>query len=214
MIAPLTRDARGYESQFSTNHLGHFQLTARLFPALRQANGARVVCVSSAGHRLSDIHFEDPNYYHRPYEKWPAYGQSKTANVLFALALDTLGKNVGVRAFSLHPGAIFTPLLRFMAHEDYGVVGALNEQGEIKTTAEAGFKTPEQGAATAVWCATIPQLEGRGGVYCEDCDIATLMIEKDALHGVMPWAVDAESAHKLWKLSEQLTGVTFNPDES
>lgn len=104
MATPLQRDTRGFEAQFATNHLGHFQLTARLWPALREANGARVVSVSSLGHRLSPVHFDDPQFEHRPYDKWLAYGQSKTANALFAVALDRRGKAEGVRAFSVHPG--------------------------------------------------------------------------------------------------------------
>src|SRR6516165_3582941 len=113
MANPLTRDARGYESQFATNHLGHFQLTARLWPALRQATGARVVSLSSVGHRRAPVDFEDPNFEHREYDRWVAYGQSKTANALFAVGLDTIGEPYGIRAFSVHPGGVITDLLRY-----------------------------------------------------------------------------------------------------
>ncbi|NWA45188.1 SDR family NAD(P)-dependent oxidoreductase [Pseudomonas reactans] len=209
MAPPLHRDARGNEWQFSTNHLGHYQLTARLLPALKNANGARVVCVSSRGHRFAGVDFADPNFNQRPYDKWLAYGQSKTANVLFALQLDKLGEAHNIRAFSLHPGAIFTALTRHMEKSDYQRVGALNENGEVKTTEEAGFKTVEQGAATSVWCATHPSLAGKGGVYCDDADIAPLAAEDGAEIGVSSWAIDPEAAKRLWQLSEKLTGVRY-----
>lgn len=209
MAAPLQRDSRGYESQFSTNHLGHFQLTARLWPALRRAEGARVVSVSSLGHRLSPVDFDDPNFMQRPYDKWIAYGQSKTANALFAVAADHFGAPEGIRAFSLHPGAIFTPLTRHLNISDYQRVGAADANGNILSTEQAGFKTVEQGAATLVWCAISQQLEGLGGVYCEDCDIAKLADASTERAGVRPWAVDRALALRLWTLSEQLTGVSL-----
>jgi NAD(P)-dependent dehydrogenase (short-subunit alcohol dehydrogenase family) len=209
MAAPLRRDSRGYESQFSTNHLGHFQLTARLWPALLRANGARVVSVSSLGHRLSPVDFDDPNFDRRPYDKWIAYGQSKTANALFAVGADGLGEAEGIRAFSLHPGSIFTPLSRHLDIDDYRRVGAADADGNLLSTEQAGFKTVEQGAATLVWCATSHQLDGMGGVYCEDCDIAPLAVSENEKAGVRPWAVDPELARRLWTMSEQLTGVRF-----
>jgi NAD(P)-dependent dehydrogenase (short-subunit alcohol dehydrogenase family) len=209
MAAPLRRDSRGYESQFSTNHLGHFQLTARLWPALLRANGARVVSVSSLGHRLSPVDFDDPNFDRRPYDKWIAYGQSKTANALFAVGADGLGEAEGIRAFSLHPGSIFTPLSRHLDIDDYRRVGAADADGNLLSTEQAGFKTVEQGATTLVWCATSHQLDGMGGVYCEDCDIAPLAVSENEKAGVRPWAVDPELARRLWTMSEQLTGVRF-----
>ncbi|NKJ45584.1 oxidoreductase [Burkholderia sp. SG-MS1] len=209
MAAPLRRDSRGYESQFSTNHLGHFQLTARLWPALLRANGARVVSVSSLGHRLSAVDFDDPNFERRPYDKWIAYGQSKTANALFAVGVDRLGKAENIRAFSLHPGSIFTPLSRHLDIEDYRRVGAADAEGNLLSTEQAGFKTVEQGAATLVWCAVSHQLDGMGGVYCEDCDIAPLAMSESDKGGVRSWAVDPELALHLWTVSEQLTGTHF-----
>ncbi len=210
MLPELTRDARGYEVQFAANHLGHFQLTARLWPALAAAKGARVVAVSSRGHRRASVDFADPNYDHRPYEKREAYGQSKTANVLFAVALDARGQRHGVRAFALHPGAIPTELSRHLTEDD---LAAFKLKRRADGTYEIGdptmFKTVEQGAATSVWCATHPQLDGIGGVYCEDCDIATLGTEADTLRGVAPYAIDPDGAERLWTLSEQLTGVRF-----
>jgi NAD(P)-dependent dehydrogenase (short-subunit alcohol dehydrogenase family) len=170
MATPLARDSRGYESQFSANHLGHFQLTARLWPALRHAHGARVVCVSSRGHQRAGIDFDDPQFQHRTYDRWQAYGQSKTANVLFAVELDRRGEAGGVRAFAVHPGAVLTDLSRHMTDEELRGYGLSRDDkpGFIpagKSVAEGGdFKTLEQGAATSVWCATSPQLARMGGV--------------------------------------------------
>lgn len=203
MASPLQRDARGYESQFATNHLGHFQLTARLWPALRRAGKARVVSLSSTGIRFGAVDFDDPNFEKRPYNKWQAYGQSKTANALFAVALDKRGEPHNIRAFSVHPGRIHTDLARFMSQEELSGVGG-------------AFKNTEQGAATSVWCATSPQLEGKGGVYCMDVDIAPVVTDFNLQGldqepgGVLPWAIDPELAERLWTLSEQMTGVKFS----
>lgn len=212
MAPPLTRDARGYESQFSANHLGHFQLTCRLWSALVRSAHARVIALSSLGHRRAGIDFQDPNFVHRDYEPWTAYGQSKTANALFAVALDALGKHSGVRAFSVHPGGIVTDLVRHMSQEQLRASNAIDEHGKPVIDPENNMKTPYQGAATSVWCATSPQLEGMGGVYCADCDIA-LALPGDAsteIHGVRPRATDPVAAGRLWQLSEQLTGVRID----
>lgn len=214
MANPLTRDARGYESQFATNHLGHFQLTARLWPALVSAGGARVINVSSRGHRFSPIVLDDPNFDRRPYDKWSAYGQSKTANVLFSVELDRRGQDRSVRSFGLHPGAIMdTDLSRHLTPDDLKRFGITIENGEMKFDASKSpftFKTVEQGAATSVWCATSRQLDGLGGVYCEDCDVAVRTPAEDlTADGVRDWAIDPTAARDLWTLSERLTGVTF-----
>jgi len=219
MASPLVRDARGYESQFATNHLGHFQLTARLWPALSQAGGARVVSVSSKGHRYSPVRFEDPHFERGDYDRWAAYGQSKTANILFALELDKRGREAGVRAFSVHPGSIAgTGLEKHLSLEELVAGGVLDEHGQPILDPARQLKTVEQGAATIVWCAASPALEGIGGVYCENCEVAQLMIESGQgtsmqdgtrLSGVLPYAVDPAAAERLWKLSEQLTGVEF-----
>lgn len=214
MATPLRRDGRGYESQFSTNHLGHFQLTAKLWPALQRAGGARVVSVSSRAHRLGGIDFEDPNYERRDYDKWKAYAQSKTANILFALELDRRGREKGVRAFSVHPGLIpDTSLGRDLSDEEIRPRPVKDEHGRtVSNERSALFKTVEQGAATSVWCAVSPELDGLGGVYCEDADIAEAVPADSASSGgVRPWAIDPELAMRLWKLSENLTGVMFNP---
>lgn len=211
MASPLLRDARGYEAQFATNHLGHFQLTARLWPALRQAQGARVVCVSSLGHRQAGADLDDPHFLRQPYDKWRAYAQSKSANALFAMELDRRGAAHEVRAFSLHPGAILTPLVRHLDQDDLRRVGALDDAGQVNPPPQSGFKNVAQGAATAVWCATSAQLDGLGGVYCEDCDIAALVADDSTGPGVRRWAADPAQARQLWALSEQMTGVCFDP---
>jgi NAD(P)-dependent dehydrogenase (short-subunit alcohol dehydrogenase family) len=207
MASPLMRDARGYEAQFATNHLGHYQLTSRLWPALKQGGGARVVSVSSIGHRICPVDFDDPSFERGEYNKWIAYGRAKSANSLFAIGLDQRGAAHGVRAFSLHPGGIMTDLQRFMPEEEKRAMGWIDADGNV----DPRFKTPSQGAATSVWCATNAQLDGQGGVYCEDCDIARLVPADDkGFSGVRPWAIDPAQADKLWALSEKMTGVAFS----
>ncbi|WP_445144091.1 oxidoreductase [Dyella sp. Tek66A03] len=215
MACPLTRDIRGYEAQFATNHLGHFQLTARLWPALVRAGGARVIALSSLGHRYAAVDLDDPHFERRAYDRWIAYGQSKSANALFAVGLDARGKAHGVRAFSVHPGRIITDLARHMSVEELQKAGALDENGRPIVDIERGMKSTAQGAATSVWAASHAQLSGLGGVYCEDCDIAALAPDGEVTAagsagmsaGVRPWAVDPAAAEHLWVLSEQMTGV-------
>jgi NAD(P)-dependent dehydrogenase (short-subunit alcohol dehydrogenase family) len=211
---PLTRDARGYELSFATNHLGHFQLVTRLWPALRKAHGARVVMVSAWAHSRSPIVFEDINYNHRDYESWSAYGQSKTANILFAVSIDERGKDDGIRAFSLHPGSIITGLSRHLSQEQLQAMGVIDNEGKPILDPSRNMKTVEQGAATSVWCATSPNLDGMGGVFCNNCDIAPLVTEEltrnipgSKVMGVMPHAIDKQNADRLWTLSEQLLGL-------
>ncbi|PZO52758.1 MAG: oxidoreductase [Alphaproteobacteria bacterium] len=207
MASPLMRDARGYEAQFATNHLGHFQLTARLWPALKAANGARVVALSSIGHRISPPDLDDPNFERTEYNKWIAYGRAKSANALFAIGLDQRGQAHNVRAFAVHPGGIMTDLQRYMPEEEQRAMGWIDENGVVNER----FKTPSQGAATSVWCAANAQLDGMGGVYCEDCDIAVAVPTDDkGFSGVRPWATDPALADKLWALSERMTGVRFD----
>ncbi len=207
MANALTRDARGFESQFATNHLGHFQMTALLWPLIKAAgDGARVVSLSSIGHARGGVNFEDPHFHHRPYEKWSAYGQAKSANALFAVHLDRLGEPFGIRAFAVHPGGIRTPLQRHLTMQEQVAMGWYDAQGQLNP----GFKTVEQGAATSVWCATSPMLVGKGGVYCEDCDIAALWHDGLApFSGVRPHAIDPAQAATLWAASEAMTGIEF-----
>ncbi|WP_213806375.1 oxidoreductase [Granulicella sp. dw_53] len=214
MANPLTRDARGNESQLSTNHLGHFQLTMRLWPALSNADGARVIALSSRGHQRAGVDFDDPNFNHRPYDRYVAYGQAKTATSLFAVALDRRGAASGIRAFAVHPGPVVTGLIRTMTEDElkHYSLSRNDSHGSApagQSIAEGGeFKTLEQGAATSVWCATSPQLTGMGGVYCQDADIAPILYsEVESPVGVRPYAIDPQAAERLWTLSEELTGA-------
>ena len=208
MANPLSRDARGYESQFATNHLGHFQLTARLWPLLAASGHARVVSVSSVGHQRIGLDLDDINFEHRVYDKWTAYGQAKSANALFALELDRLGQDAGVRAFSVHPGGIITPLQRHLTMDEQVKMGWYDKDGNLNPI----FKTTEQGAATSIWCAVSPLLDGEGGVYCEDCNIGAMVKENTRRGtGVLPHIRDAALATALWAKSEQMTGVGFRP---
>lgn len=203
MASPERRVGPGWESQLATNHLGHFLLVDLLLPLLSRANGARVVSYSSAGHHLSDIRWDDLNF-DGGYDKWLAYGQSKTANVLFARHLDAIASGRGVRAFSLHPGSIFTELQRDVSAAEGVALGWTDIAGNVIAP---GLKTPSQGAATGLWAATSPLLEDRGGVYCEDCDIALPASPDGSMHdgGVREYAVDPASAERLWEVSARLT---------
>jgi NAD(P)-dependent dehydrogenase (short-subunit alcohol dehydrogenase family) len=205
MAAPEARVGPGWESQFAINHLGHFALANRLWPALRAGDGARVVALSSRGHKYSGIRFDDLQL-DRGYDKWQAYGQAKSANSLFAVHLDAIAQDAGVRAFSAHPGAIMTPLQRHLTREEMIDAGWMDAEGNLSDR----FKTPEQGAATATWAATSPQLAGMGGVYCEDCDIApetAVGTDTAELLGVDAHAIDPDAAARLWAVSAELTGV-------
>jgi NAD(P)-dependent dehydrogenase (short-subunit alcohol dehydrogenase family) len=216
MGGPLVRDARGYESQFATNHLGHFQLSNGLLPALRAANGARVVEVSSWGHHLSDIRWDDPHF-DREYDGMVAYGQAKTANVLFAVELDRRWAGDGIRGYSLHPGGIAsTNLAPWLTDDDKRTMGLIDAAGEPIIDPDRDLKTPQQGASTTVWGATSPLLADLGGVYLQNNDVAPIdptpvVVDPDIASGqleltvgVAPHAVDPESAQRLWALSERL----------
>ena len=205
MACPETRVGSGWEAQFATNHIGHFLLTNELAAYLKNAGGARVICLSSLAHKRSQIRFEDIHFTNGEYEKWEAYGQSKTANALFARALNRRGAKDGVKAFSVHPGGIMTPLQRHLEQEEMIAMGWIDENGEMPDAVKAIFKTPEQGCSTTLWCATSSTLETRGGEYCEDCDISEL-VGDDAprFTGVMPWACDDEAADKLWDVTERM----------
>jgi NAD(P)-dependent dehydrogenase (short-subunit alcohol dehydrogenase family) len=206
MAPPLRRVGPGWESQFATNHLGHFALANRLWPALRDGDGARVVSLSSNGHYFSGIRWDDPQFESSDYDKWAAYGQSKTANSLFSVRLDALGASDGIRAFAVHPGVIDTSLQRHLPRAEQVALGWLNEDGT--PTDLSLYKTPGQGAATAVWAATSPQLKGMGGLYLEDCEVAEITTAFDfAAGGVMPHAVDPDQAARLWTLSAELTDL-------
>ena len=219
MWVPLRRDRRGIESQLATNYLGQFHLTARLWPALKRANGARVVNVSSYGHQMAPFNFDDPNFDHREYETLLGYGQSKTASNLFAVELDRRGKAYNVSAYSLHPGSINgTELGREASLELFQKMGMVDAQGNIFRELASKLKTIPQGAATTVWCATSPLLNDIGGVYCENCDVAELDLgsniakrydDPSTSRGVQPYSLDKANARRLWELSEEWTGITF-----
>lgn len=213
MFVPLRRDSRGIESQLATNYLALFQLTARLWTALKKANGARVVNISSLGHQFAPFNFEDPNFENREYETLSAYGQSKTAVNLFSLELDNRAKPFGIRAYSVHPGNIWgTELTREAPSELLQNFGFYDEKGNPVQEVIASLKTIPQGAATTIWCATSPLLNNIGGVYCEDADIAGLALGQEISTGVKPYSLDEAHAKQLWKLTEELTSVTFNVD--
>jgi len=211
MWVPLRRDNRGYESQLATNYLALFQLTARLWPALKKANGARVVNVSSGGHQFSDFNFEDPNFVNREYETLHGYGQSKTAVNLFSLELDTRAKKYNVRSYSLCPGAVGqTELAREAPMDLFEKLGYSDAQGNILPEVAASLKTIEQGAATTVWAATSELLNDIGGVYCENADIATLSSNEKIIGGIKAYSLDEKNAKRLWKLSQEMTGIKFD----
>jgi NAD(P)-dependent dehydrogenase (short-subunit alcohol dehydrogenase family) len=206
MATPERRVGPGWEVQLATNHLGHFTLACELYPLLAAADGARVIVNSSAGHVLTDIRWHDPHF-RTGYDKWTAYGQAKTANVLFAVQLDALGRNDGVRAFALHPGKIITGLQREMSPQEQLDRGWVDEHGNVIDT---DFKTPSQGAATGLWAATSPLLDGRGGLYLEDCDVARVSAPDQPMDdgGVREYAIDSDAAARLWDLSIAATGAT------
>jgi NAD(P)-dependent dehydrogenase (short-subunit alcohol dehydrogenase family) len=205
MACPPGRTAQGFELQFGTNHLGHFLFTGLLAPSLLAAAAdgereCRVIALSSAAHRFAPVDFEDPNFEHHDYEKWLAYGQSKTANALFAVGLDRRLRDRRVHAFSVHPGVIQTELGRHLTQQDQETVLGAIPRDE--------YKTVPQGAATSVWAATSPDLEGRGGLYLEDCHVAEPGRPGER-GGVQDYAVDPELAERLWTLSERLVGEAF-----
>ncbi len=206
MACPETRVGPGWEAQFATNHLGHYALVNHLWPALKAAKGARVVALSSTGHKISPMRWDDVMFEGGTYEKWQAYGQAKTANCLFAVQLDKLGQPDGVRAFAVHPGGIMTPLQRHLPKEEMIKAGWMDKDGKVNEM----FKTPEQGASTSIFAATSSQLDGMGGVYCEDGDIADETDPESPyarFMGVNKHAIDAGEAERLWALSAKLTGV-------
>ena len=207
MACPETRIGPGWESQFGTNHLGHMALAQGLWPLLQRTESARVVALSSTGHKRSGIRWNDVHFEAEPYEKWDAYGQSKTANALFANELSRRLGPTGGLAFSVHPGGIFTPLQRHLSTEEQIQLGWLDADGSPSALAKQGFKTPEQGCATTLWAATSPLLEGKPGVYCEDCNIAAPTDPESPMGrfaGVEPHACDDEAASRLWEMSEAM----------
>lgn len=201
MFTPEGRTVDGFETQFGTNHLGHFVFTNHLMPALRAGAPSRIVNLSSAGHGFSDILWNDPNYSSRSYDKFEAYGQSKTANILFTVGLEARHAGIGVRSNAVHPGMIMTDLARHMGEDDMAELGARAAQREAAGNGGGlpQFKTIEQGAATSVFAAVSPSLEGIGGRYLENVEFA----EPAA------WATETDAAERLWAMSESLVGESF-----
>lgn len=208
MATPLLRNSLGHEIQFATNHLGHFQLTAGLWKTLVNAK-ARVINLSSLGHRFSKVRFEDPDFLNSPYDKWISYGQSKTANALFSVALNKIGEPFGIVSLAVHPGRITTTELnRFMSKDELASITTASPS--IPTYVPSFIKNIPQGAATTIWCATSPVFEKDGGVYCADCDISPIVPDDSTqTNGVRKWAVDPEAAEQLWNLSERLLGLRW-----
>ncbi len=205
MACPLTRVANGWENQFATCHIGHFELARGLEKAIRGAAGTRVVALSSTGHAISDVHWDDPHFQTHDYDKWQAYGQAKSADALFALGLDKRWQDDGVRAFSVHPGGILTPLQRHLPDDEMVALGWKNADGTVPERVQKMFKSPEQGASTTLWAALSEQLDGMGGVYCEDCDIAQQADENSMRHHhAREWITDPERADRLWTMTEDM----------
>lgn len=195
MFTPFGRTSDGFELQIGTNHFGHFELTRLLIGQLQAAGGARVVNLSSAGHRLGDVDFDDPNWERREYDKFAAYGASKTANILHAVEADRRLRGSGIRAYAVHPGTVATALARYMSRSDFS---RLREVVAARTGSQLDLAAPENGAATQVWAATSPELDGTGALYLEDCRISE----------AAPYADDERRAAQLWELSEKLCATS------
>ena len=208
MACPETRVGNGWESQFAVNHIGHFLLTKELMDTMAESDGARFVSLSSSAHSLTGILWDDIHFRKNSYDKWMAYGQSKTASSLIAIEFHRRMVDKGVSGFSVHPGGILTPLQRHLQKEEMMALGWIDEDGSPSEMAKNFFKTTSQGASTTLWCATSPSLNGIGGVFCEDCDIAKRKNEVDEslqrYFGVADWAVDTEEASKLWDVTEKM----------
>ena len=215
MATPFGHTEDGFETQFGTNHLGHFVLVNRIAPLLRA--GGRLINISSAGHRFAKVDLEDPNFEHTPYDPWVAYGRSKTANILFAVAFDLRHRNRGIRAAAVHPGGIRTELSR---HLDQAQLQTLIDQMNGQSAAEGKrpflYKTIPQGAATSVWAAVVASAEDIGGRYCENCHVGQIVSDDRPVsvnsEGVRAYAMDHKAAEALWRKSEELVGENFKPE--
>jgi NAD(P)-dependent dehydrogenase (short-subunit alcohol dehydrogenase family) len=212
MATPFGKTADGFETQFGTNHLGHFVFVNRIAKLIK--DGGRLVTLSSSGHRFSNVDLNDPNFETTPYEPFVAYGRSKTANILFAVAFDQRHRERGVHAAAVHPGGIQTELARHMdqAHMEQ-MVNQINERAAAEGKGPFQFKTVPQGAATSVWAAVVAAAEEVGGRYCENCHVSDVVADDATLgmldEGVRGYALDPENAKALWKKSEELVGESF-----
>ena len=207
MACPTGQTADGFETQFGTNHLGHFVLVNRIASLLKP--GGRLVNLSSSGHRFADVDLEDPNFEHTPYEEFVAYGRSKTANVLFAVEFDRRHKAAGVRATAVHPGGIQTELGRYMTPEVTAAMIKNINANQPQAAVAFSWKTIPQGAATSVWAAIVAPADAVGGHYCEDCHLADIVDDPGLRGGVRPYALDPEHAKALWAKSEEMVGERF-----
>jgi NAD(P)-dependent dehydrogenase (short-subunit alcohol dehydrogenase family) len=208
MACPKGITVDGFETQFGTNHLGHFVLVNRIASLLLP--GARLVNLSSAGHRFADVDLQDPNFERTPYAEFTAYGRSKTANALFAVEFDRRHKASGVRATAVHPGAIQTELGRYMTPEVRARLIAEINAKQPRGAAPFSYKSIPQGAATSLWAACVADAEAIGGQYCEDCHVAEIVEGEGIRGGVRPYALDREHASALWAKSEELVGERFD----
>ena len=208
MACPFGKTADGFETQFGTNHLGHFVLVNRIAALMNP--GARLVNLSSAGHRYSDVDLDDPNFDRAPYDPWVAYGRSKTANVLFAVEFDRRHKTSGVVATAVHPGGIQTELSRHLTPEaSQALLDRINAANRAAGEPGFSFKTIPQGAATSVWAGVVATADEAGGRYCEDCHVAEIVSDPANRRGVKPYALDPERAKALWAKSEEIVGERF-----
>lgn len=204
MACPFEHTTDGLERQFGTNHLGHFALTAHLWPLIVAGSAKRIVNLSSRAHHMADVDLDDPNFERRAYDPWVSYGQAKTANVLFSVELERRYGPSGIHAYAVHPGGIETNLGRHLTEEMRTALMAR------VTKSDSGFawKTIPQGAATSCWAATAPELAGAGGAYCEDCHVAAVDNQSSG-GGVRAYALDPARAARLWQISEELTGISY-----
>jgi len=209
MATPFCNTVDGFEMQFGTNHLGHFVLVNRIAPLIR--DGGRLINLSSAGHRYAPVDLDDPNFERTPYDPMVAYGRSKTANILFAVAFDKRHRRRGVRAAAVHPGGIQTELGRYMGTESLKkLVEQINQRLAAAGKGPFQFKSIPQGAATSVWAGVVAPAEEIGGKYCENCHVAQLVPDDlNFTEGVRGYALDADKAEALWKKSEELVGESF-----
>lgn len=208
MACPMGRTSDGFETQFGTNHLGHFVLINRIAALIKPAG--RVVCLASLGHHFSDVDLDDPNYERTPYVEFAAYGRSKTANILFAVEFDRRHRERGVRATAVHPGGIATELSRHVTADVHGqLVSIMGAAALAENSPLRREKTLRQGAATTIWSGFVAPAEAIGGKYCEDCGVAEVVDDPTIPHGVMNYALDPDHAAALWRLSEEMVGESF-----
>lgn len=210
MACPLGHTKDGFEMQFGTNHLGHFVLTKYLMPLIEKGEDKRIVNLSSRGHHFNGVDYDDVNFENREYAPFVSYGQSKTANVQFTVGLEQRFADKGIHAYAVHPGGIQTNLGRHLTEEDMTFLRERMRKAAEAAGAppESAWKTIPQGAATQCWAATADELEGKGGLYCEDCNVAE-QDDTSTSGGVRSYAIDPENANKLWALSEQMTGESY-----